>query len=115
MRFGLLIHSAPLAPLAAETALGFAAAAAAAGHEVRRVFFHKDAAAIANRFASDERGTRGKWLDFAQRHGAELVVCVASGQRRGIVEGESVAPGFQVAGLGLLVETMAETDRLVSF
>lgn len=115
MRFGLLIQGAPHAGVAGETALGFAAAAAQAGHEVRLVFFHKDAAAIANHLAKDERGTRGKWLDFSKRHGAELVVCVASAARRGVVEGQSLAPGFQLGGLGQLVATMAEADRLVSF
>ena len=114
MRFGLLIQGGALATGAAPTALGFAQAAVEAGHEVRRVFFYKDAVAIGNRFAADERGVRAAWAEFGKRHDVELVLCVGSAQRRGVVE-ETVAEGFQLAGLGLLVEAMIEADRLISF
>ena len=114
MRFGLLIQSATLATAAAETALGFAQAAADAGHEVLRVFFYKDAVAIGNRFAVDELGVRAAWVDFGKRHDVELALCVASSERRGVVEA-TVADGFELAGLGVLVQTMAEADRMISF
>ena len=95
----------------------FAHAAVAAGHEVRRVFFYKDAVAIGNRFADDKQGLRAAWIDFGSRHGAELVLCVAAAERRGVgvVEKHTLAEGFLLRGLGVLVETMAESDRLVSF
>lgn len=115
MRIDLLVQSAPLATPAAKNALEFSRAAVAAGHEVGRVFFYKDAVAIGNRFADDKRGLRAAWIDFGSRHGAELVLCVSAAERRGVVAEHTLAEGFLVRGLGVLVETMAESDRLVSF
>ena len=109
------MQGAPLATSAAKNALEFAYATVAAGHEVGRVFFYKDAVAIGNRFADDQQGLRAAWIDFGSRHGAELVLCVAAAERRGVVEKHTLAEGFLLRGLGVLVETMAESDRLVSF
>lgn len=115
MRIDLFIQSAPLATSAATHALAFARAAVAAGHTVGRVFFYKDAVAIGNRFAEDGDGMRAAWLEFGRRHGVELVLCVSAAGRRGVVAEHSLAEGFLVQGLGVLVETMAESDRIVSF
>lgn len=115
MRVDLLIQSAPLATSAANNALGFARAAVEAGHGVRRVFFYKEAVVIGNRFAADTRGLRAAWLEFGDRNDVELVLCVSAAERRGVVEGHTLAEGFLLRGLGVLVETMAESDRLVSF
>lgn len=99
----------------AGTALGFATAALAAGHRIDRVFFYKDAAAIGNRFATDDAGVRAGWLALAAEGGFELAICVAAAGRRGVVEGESLVPGFVIVGLGQLVEAMEEGERLVAF
>ena len=90
-------------------------------HTLYRVFFYQDAVLIGNRFAelpSDERNLQQEWLEFAQTHSIELDLCVSAAQRRGISqsnEHDSVAEGFQISGLGQLVEAMIESDRLVSF
>lgn len=115
MRIDLFIQSAPLATAAATRALAFAQAAVAAGHTVGRVFFYKDAVAIGNRFGEDAQGARAAWVDFGRRHGVELVLCVSAAKRRGVVQQHSLADGFVVRGLGAMVETMADCDRVVSF
>lgn len=104
-----------MATSAAKDALAFARAAIDAGHSVGRVFFYKEAVAIGNRFAEDRRGLRAAWLDFGSRNRVELVLCVSAAERRGVVAEHTLAEGFLLAGLGVLVETMAESDRLVSF
>lgn len=115
MRIDLLIQGGPLATSAAKDALAFARAAIDAGHSVGRVFFYKEAVAIGNRFAEEKRGLRAAWLDFGGRNRVELVLCVSAAERRGVVAEHTLAEGFLLAGLGVLVETMAESDRLVSF
>ena len=115
LRIDLLIQGGPLATSATNNALAFARAAVAAGHSVGRVFFYKDAVAIGNRFAEDKGGLRAAWLEFGGCHGAELVLCVSAAERRGVVERHTLAEGFLLRGLGVLVETMVESDRLVSF
>lgn len=115
LRIDLLIQGGPLATTAANNALAFAQAAVAAGHSVGRVFFYKEAVAIGNRFAEDKRGLRAAWLEFGERNGVELVLCVSAAERRGVVERHTLAEGFLLRGLGVLVETMVESDRLVSF
>lgn len=97
------------------SALRFARAALAAGHRIGRVFFYKDAVAVGSRFHSDEDGARRDWAALASERGFELAICIAAGARRGIVEGESVQPGFAIVGLGQLIEAMEEADRLVAF
>lgn len=96
-------------------ALRFAGAAVAAGHTLQRVFFYKDAAAIGNRFAADDDGMRKAWTELAERAGFELAICIAAASRRGVLEGESLAEGFAIVGLGQLVEAMEQSDRLVTF
>ena len=51
---------------------------------------------------------------LAEQHGIDLVVCVAAALRRGIKD-EILAKGFRISGLGQLVETGIEADRLVVF
>ena len=128
MRISLLILGAPLTTDAPAQALRFARAAVAAGHRVHRAFFHKDAVAIANRYVSlpgDEVDIAALWLDFAQRHDVEAIVCVAAGGRRGVVDegeaaragrrGATLREGFRIAGLGEMVGAMLESDRTVTF
>lgn len=115
MRINLLIQGGPLATFAPDTARHFAQAVLKAGHVIGRVFFYKDAVAVGNRYAADEGDERTAWRELAQRGGFELAVCVAAAERRGIVEGKSLAEGFVIVGLGQLIEAMENSDRLVTF
>jgi len=114
LRINLLVQGAPFTTGAAATALHFARAVTAAGHQIGRVFFYKDAVAIGNRFAADG-GVRSGWTELAAAAGIELAICVAAAGRRGIKDGHSLADGFAIVGLGQLIEAMEESDRLVSF
>ena len=115
MRIDLLVQGGPLESGAPERALQFARAAISAGHRIGRIFFYKDAVAVANRFTSDESGTRQGLIELAADGGFELAVCVASAGRRGIVEDKTLAEGFAIVGLGQLVEAIELGNRLVSF
>ena len=128
MRIALLIQGGPRTTDAPVAALKFARAALAAGHRIHRAFFHKDGVGIANRFValpSDEPDIAAEWIKFAGRHDVELAVCVAASARRGVVDageatragldGATLREGFEVAGLGQMIEAMLESDRTVTF
>ena len=62
---------------------------------------------------------------LAEESDIELVACVSSALRRGVLDsteaerpervGATLDPAFSIGGLGLLVETGAESDRLLTF
>ena len=55
----------------------------------------------------------------------ELILCISSALRRGLLDdteagrydkdGATIAEGFALGGLGLLVDACAHTDRMVTF
>ena len=69
--------------------------------------------------------SRWTWSGLAEKHGLDLVVCVAAAQRRGILDEDemgrhgksanNLAPGFRISGLGQLIEAGIQSDRLVTF
>ena len=128
MRITLLVQGAPYASDAPRSALRFARAAVSSGHRIHRAFFYNDGVYIANAFATpprDETDLAAQWIDFARRHGVDLTVCVAASLRRGIVDdgeaeqyelgGANLRDGFEIVGLGQMVEGMLEGDRTVTF
>jgi len=117
MKIGLLINEGPYNHQAADSAYQFARAALAKGHQIRRIFFYNDGVNNASKLTEppqDDRHIVNRWSKLAQEHGVDLVVCVAAGLRRGLVE-DNLAPGFRISGLGQLVEAGVESDRLVVF
>lgn len=127
MRFTLLVLGAPAGSQSSATALRFAHALLARGHELVRVFFYHDAVSVANALcdAADGPGGANAWTELAASQALDLVVCAASASRRGVLEpadarrrghpGGSLSPGFSIGGLGLLVEASLTSDRVVSF
>ncbi len=127
MKIALLVLAAPESHCGARTALEFARAAVAGGHELVRVFFLGDGVLNgANSCVStDDEPIAGSWAELGRRSGAELVVCVSSALRRGVVDAQeaerhgidavTLAPGFEIGGLGLLAEAGLTCDRLVTF
>ena len=128
MRITLLIQGAPYASDVPRSALRFARAAVDAGHRIHRAFFYNDGVYIANALATpprDETDVAAQWIDFATSHDIDLTVCVAASLRRGIVDeneaqqyelaGASLRDGFEIVGLGQMVEGMLEGDRTVTF
>jgi tRNA 2-thiouridine synthesizing protein D len=117
MKFGILVNEGPYNHQASDSAYRFVEAALAKGHEIFRVFFYYDGVNNATRLAeppTDDRNVIKNWQALAERYQLDLVVCIAAGLRRGIVEG-NLAPGFRISGLGQLIEAGIQADRLVTF
>lgn len=128
MKLAVLVNEGPYQHEASDTAYLFTKAALEAGHEIFRVFFYHDGVNNGTRFTTppqDDRNVVKRWSDLAAQHNLDLVVCVAAAQRRGIVDegeqqrngkdGNNIAPGFRISGLGQLIEAGIQSDRLVTF
>ena len=128
MKFGIVVNEGPYQHQASDSAYHFVCAALASGHEIHRVFFYHDAVHNGTRLAAppqDERAVGARWAALAIEHQIDLVVCVAAAQRRGILDaeqstrlekgGDNLSAGFRIGGLGQLVETGVEADRVLVF
>ncbi|MFT4769880.1 MAG: tRNA 2-thiouridine synthesizing protein D [Glaciecola sp.] len=122
MRYTLLVLSPPDSGSSGQHALEFAKAVSLAGHDIACVFFYDAGVltALANcESASDEQDIRSGWQKFAQDTGTRLIACVASAVRFGIGDGQVLndrcLPEFTIAGLGELIESSSESQRLLTF
>lgn len=128
MKLGIQINEGPYTHEASTTALNYCKAALEAGHEVFRVFFYHDGVNNGTRYTTppqDDLHIVNGWSKLAKDHNVDLVVCVAAAQRRGIVDegeqqrngkdGNNIAEGFRISGLGQLIEAGIQCDRLVVF
>ena len=128
LRFAVLVLGSPWSTQSVGTALRFARAAVVSGHCVERVFFYHDAVYTGNQFASPSADTPDyprEWAELAAQHDIDLVICIASAVKRGILAaGEArrhghpcanLATGFDASGLGQLVAAAIQCDRVVSF
>lgn len=117
MDIGILINEGPYTHQASDSAYLFARAAIEKGHKISRVFFYHDGVNNSTRLTEppqDDRHIVNRWAKLGQEHGIDLVVCVAAALRRGIKD-ENLAPGFRISGLGQLIETGIQSERLVTF
>ena len=117
MKFGILVNEGPYTHQASDSAYQFCKAALAKGHQIHRVFFYNDGVDNATRLTEppqDDRNVVSRWSKLAQEHSLDLVVCVAAALRRGIKD-EILAPGFRISGLGQLIESGIQSDRMVVF
>jgi tRNA 2-thiouridine synthesizing protein D len=128
MIFSLLVQSSPVAHPASRSAYLFARAAVDAGHTLFRVFFIGDGALHGTALAQpagNEANLTELWRQLAAAHGADLVLCITSALRRGVLDSNEAVrrelpssnlyEGFAIAGLGQLVEATLRSDRVVSF
>lgn len=128
MKLALAVHGAPYSSQSAATALRFARAALAAGHEIPRVFFYHDGIHTGSSLAvppQDEPSPLPGWVELAERHDVELAVCIAAALKRGLVNaeeadryelgGRNLHPAFAIVGLGQLIEAIGTTDRFITF
>ena len=128
MKFSIQVNEGPYTHEASVSALNFIKAALEAGHEVFRVFFYHDGVNNGTRYTTppqDDINIANTWSQLAKDNNIDLVVCVAAAQRRGIVDegeaerngkdGNNIADGFRISGLGQLIEAGIESDRLVVF
>ena len=117
MNLGILVNEGPYTHEASDSAYQFCKAALAAGHLIQRVFFYHDGVNNASRLTEppqDDRHIVNRWSKFAADHKVDLVVCVAAALRRGIKD-ENLAAGFRISGLGQLIESSIQADRMVTF
>jgi len=128
MKLSILVNEGPYQHQSADSAIQFTKAALAKGHEIFRVFFYHDGVNNGTRFAvppQDDRNITEQWTALANEHNLDLVICIAAAQRRGILDeneakrqgkdGNNIAPGFRISGLGQLIEAGIQSDRLVIF
>ncbi|MEM1190716.1 MAG: DsrE family protein [Pseudomonadota bacterium] len=121
MRFTLLVLGAPDLGGANGHALGFSRALLDAGHELGCVFFQDSGVltALAGcEAAQAEHDLRSGWQRLGLEKHASLYACSASALRYGLGDGSSsqrLLDGFQVRGLGELVEAQLASDRVLTF
>ncbi|MDJ0957110.1 MAG: sulfurtransferase complex subunit TusD [Arenicellales bacterium] len=128
MKFAVMINEGPYTHQSSDTAYQFTKAALNQGHEIFRVFFYHDGVNNGTRFTAppqDDRHLVNRWSELGQEHNIDLVVCVAAAQRRGIIDeeeakrhgkdGNNIAPGFRISGLGQLIEAGIQADKLIVF
>ena len=126
MILALLVQGDPAVARSSRAAIDFAEGAVAAGHGILRVFFYGEGVHHGDaRTGTDPRadGIARRWQRLARGSGTELVCCVGSAARRGIRDrreaggaGEpNLLEGFELSGLGQLVDATLRADRLVVF
>ncbi len=128
MKFGIVVNEGPYTHQAADTAYQFTKSVLEKGHDVYRVFFYHDGVNVGTRMTvppQDERHIQRNWSELAEKYDLDMVVCIAAAQRRGIMDeneakrqgldGDNIAPGFRISGLGQLIEAGIQSDRLVTF
>ena len=128
MIFSLLVQESAVGRQSSHAAYRFACALLARGHTLYRVFFFADGvhnSSALNCAASGEADLPALWQQLATEHGVDLVSCVSSARRRGIVDereaarhalgAASLRQGFELSGLGQLVEASIRSDRIVDF
>ena len=128
MKFAILVNEGPYTHQASDSAYHFTAAVLRAGHEIVRVFFYHDGVNNGTRLSvppQDDRNISDRWSALAQQHEVELILCVAAAQRRGLLDedeakragkdGSNMAEGFQISGLGQLIDAGIQADRLIVF
>ena len=127
MIYSLVVLASP-ATAVPQRALAFARALLERGHEIRRVFFLDDgvqcglATAVE---AQDEVDQVAEWRALSEEHQVELIACVSSALRRGVLDATeaerhdrgaaTLDDAFSIGGLGLLVEAASDSDRLLTF
>tara|TARA_R110002167_G_scaffold45323_8_gene136141 strand:+ start:68 stop:466 length:399 start_codon:yes stop_codon:yes gene_type:complete len=128
MKLAVVINGSPTASQAANTALRYIEAAIALGHQVPRVFFYGESVYTANSLTTppqDESNLTRRWQRLAQQHSIELIVCIAAAVRRGVMDsreakrhehpGGNLAEGFELSGLGQLIDATLHADRVITF
>ena len=127
MIYCVLVLASPNSGLAARSAALFVQAALARGHAIERVFFMDDgcyASSDHRVMPQDEPDAMQLWVDLAQEHKLELVVCITSAIKRALLDDDQARryaaaatthSAFTVSGLGQWVDAASKSDRVVTF
>lgn len=127
MIFSISIHSPPSSQ-ASYSALQFAHAALKQKHTIYRVFFYHDGVYQASDLICSPQGefdVSGAWDELKTQFNLDLVVCIAAGLKRGIINNEekdryeknsaNLNNQFELSGLGQLIDAAVMSDRLLTF
>lgn len=128
MKFTIMVNEGPYQHQSADSAINFARAVLAQGHEIFRVFFYHDGVNNGTRLSvppKDDRQIQQEWSELSKQHNLDLVICIAAAQRRGLMDeneakrqgldANNIIDGFRISGLGQLIEGSIESDRTVVF
>ncbi len=128
MKFALAIYGAPATSQAPQTALHFAKAALAEGHEIVQLFFYQDGVYTASTLCTppqDERALTQQWRAFITEHQLDAIVCIAAALRRGVVDeteanryklsAHNLDSTYALSGLGQLIDASVTADRIITF
>ncbi|WP_150305396.1 sulfurtransferase complex subunit TusD [Pseudomonas saliphila] len=127
MKFAIALLAGPQDP-AARSALCFAQAVIAEGHQISRLFLYRDAVHLASTLGvqpQDESDIAAEWRQFIEKHELDGVVCIAAALRRGVLDEDEAkrwdrptantgAP-WELSGLGQWVDALQSADRAVTF
>ena len=124
MNIALHVTASPHHGQTALSALRFAQAALAQGHQVSRVFFSGDGVLNALRAIGIPGTDRSvnQWQSIACT--TELIACISACMKRGVFDDAlstryrmpvTLAEGFIISGLGQLAESVLVADRVVTF
>jgi len=128
MKFAIAVYGAPYSHQAPLSAFHFAKAVLDQGHEIYRVFFYHDGVYTGNEAIAppqDEPDIRQMWSSLAADNQIELIICIASALRRGMLDrteadryeksSANLDEAFTISGLGQLIDAGLNADRLVTF
>ena len=117
MNIGILLKEGPYNHQASDTAYKFAEAAIKKGHKVDAVFLYNDGVTNVTKYMDppqDDRDIAKRWNEFGEKHGVEVLACIAASKRRGISDEVIIEKG-EITGLGTLTDIAIRNDRLVTF
>lgn len=127
MNFAIALLAGPQDP-AARSALEFARAVIASGHQISRLFFYRDAVQLASQLIvvpQDERDIAVEWRQFIQDNRLDSVICIAAALRRGVLDeaeatrwsrpAANTAAPWALSGLGQWIDALQSADRAVTF
>jgi tRNA 2-thiouridine synthesizing protein D len=128
LKFTIVLYAAPYSSQASLSALRFAQAVLAEGHEIVRVFFYYDGVHNTNALsvpAQDEHDLVKAWNSLILAHEIDAVSCVSSALKRGVLDareavryersGGNLMESVVLSGLGQLVDASLVSDRVISF
>jgi tRNA 2-thiouridine synthesizing protein D len=128
MKYGLLVLGAPYSGNSSHTAYRFAKAALDSGHEISRIFFYHDAVQNSNSLAVAPQGyldLQAKWQSLIEQYEIDIVTCIASALKRGILNSteakrhdktaDNMLENHDLSGLGQLIEVCSHADRIITF
>ena len=122
MIFTIAVLGGPSNTQANLHAFKFVQSAVKTGHHINRVFFFHEGVSIAlnqRELNQDEFDFNKAWRELSTEYQVELNVCVASGGRRGVIKNETssstLAEGFELVGLGQLVDAISSSDKYIEF